>query len=355
MSRFFRMLALIALVAAAPLAAQGDLPGRIEAGFDYWQTLSSGATAYPFSSDPLPAGFFCEGSAPFKGVINFEGVPLTTEPAGILGTTDTVIERLDEAVFNARGIAKTRIRGYALNLVGSELVKNSCGSWKVTAALADDQPVTEMIFRREHQFGGNFDANLRLKIQVSFTNVDSGAVRSVIREVHLPTVHSVPFAFKLDASSTTLTPSYQPATYTATACRSLINATVSTQPIEVLDGHVNTADRPDSIREKRSRNPMTLKAAVVTGCLCNSQGQCMPVYSWHDPCAQVTYDCELHFTQTPCQLGYTSQCPVVVVDEFEEQLKVLRQRGILNVDPEVALWKQLRSPAEISRDQEKIK
>jgi hypothetical protein len=338
-------MALIALVAVAPLAAQGDLPGRIEAGFDYWQTLSSGATAYPFANDPLPAGFFCAGSEPFKGVVNFEGVPLTTEPAGILGTTDTIIERLDEAVFNARGVAKTRIQGRALNLVGTDLLKNSCGAWKVTAALADDQPVTEMIFRREHQYGGNFDANLRLKIQVSFTNVDSGAVRSVVREVHLPTVNSVPFAFKLTAT-------YQPATYTATACRSLINANLLTQGIEVLDGRVQTGDRPGRITEKRSADiPMTLKTAVVTGCLCNPQGQCMPVYSWHDPCATATYDCELHFTQTPCQLGYTSQCPVEVADEFEAQLKVLRQRGILNVEPEVALQKQLRTPAEIAREQ----
>lgn len=348
MSRFFRLLALIALVAAAPVAAQGDLPGRIEAGFDFWQTLSSGATAYPFASDPLPAGFFCAGSAPFKGVVNFEGIPLETEPAGILGTTDTIIERLDEAVFNARGVAKTRIRGRALNLAGTEPVKNACGTWKVSATLADDQPVTDMIFRREHRFGGNFDANLRLKIQVSFTNVASGAVRSVVREVHLPTVHSVPFAFKLDTEATA-TPSIQ--TYTATACRQLISADVSTLGIEVLNGRVETQARPAGITDKAmTAADVTLKAAVVTGCLCNSQGQCLPVYSWHDPCANNP-NCELHFTHTPCQLGYTSQCPVVVAEEFEDQLKVLRQRGILKEEPEVALQKQLRDPAEIARDQ----
>jgi len=347
MARSIRLLALIALVAVAPLAAQGDLPGRVEAGFDFWQTLSSGATEYPFANDPLPGGFFCRGSEPFKGVINFEGVPLTTQPAGILGTTDTIIERLDDAVFDGRGVAKTRIRGRALNLVGTELLKNSCGAWKVSAALSDNQPVTDMIFRREHQYGGNFDANLRLKIQVSFTNVDSGAVRSVVREVHLPTVHSVPFAFnKLEA---TVTPSIQ--TYTAIACRQLINFSTSIQPISVLDGRIESTGRPGRITEKgMTAADVTLKAAVVTGCLCNPQGQCLPVYSWHDPCANNP-DCEKHFTHTPCELGYKDQCPVVVATEFESQLKVLRTNGYLDEAPEVALQKQLRSPADIERDQ----
>jgi hypothetical protein len=347
---------LIALLAVAPLAAAGDLPGRVEAGFDFWQTLSSGATAYPFANDPLPAGFFCPGSEPFKGRINFEGVPLETNPASILGTTDTIIERLDNAVFNARGVAKTRIRGRALSLVATEPFKNSCGTWKVTATLANDQPVTEMIFRREHQYGGNFDANLRLKIRVAFTNVDTGAVRSVIREVHLPTVHSVPFAF------TKATATYSPATYTATACRSLIGtSTTSTQGITVLDGWVQTVDRPQAITEKRvAGGNVNLKAAVVTGCKCNADGQCMPIYSWHNPCGttppyppppQQGYDCELHFTQSPCYLGYTSQCPVYVEPVLVEQIKILRDLGYVNEDPEVVLRKQLRTREEIERDQ----
>jgi hypothetical protein len=342
---------LIALLAVAPLVAQVDLPGRIGAGFDFWQTLSSGATAYPFAGDPLPAGFFCAGSEPFKGVVNFEGVPLDTRPAGILGTTDTIIECLDEAVFNARGVAKTRIRGRALNLVATEPVKNACGTWKVTAALADDQPVTDMIFRREHRYGGNFDANLRLKIQVAFTNVDTGAVRSVIREVHLPTVHAVPFAFKIATATATATPSYQPATYTAAACRSLVSDNVLTQGIEVLDGRVETVERPAGVTEKgAANNEVTLKADAITGCLCNPEGQCMPVYSWHNPCATPGYDCEKHFTHPPCALGYGTPCL-----QFEalltQQLKILRQRGYLNEEPEVAIQRVLRSREDIERDQ----
>lgn len=349
MVRWIRLTALIALLAAAPLAAAGDLPGRVEAGFDFWQTLSSGATAYPFANDPLPAGFFCSGSEPFKGVINFEGIPLDTQPAGILGTTDTIIERLDEAVFNGRGVAKTRIRGRALNLVGTEPLKNACGTWKVTASLADDQPVTEMIFRREHRFGGNFDANLRLKIRVAFTNVDTGAVRSVVREVHLPTVHSVPFAF---AKATLSTATYTPQTYTAVACRQLVNTTVSTQAITVLDGWVQTVDRPQGATEKRvAANDVNLKAAVVTGCLCNSSGQCMPVYSWHDPCSTPGYDCEKHFTHSPCELGYEEQCPADVEPVLVEQIKVLRDLGYVHEDPEVVLRKQLRTREAVERDQ----
>ena len=184
---------LLLVIAAIPAMAERPID-RVPAGVDYRQTLSSGATAYDFSTNPIPAGFFCAGSAPFKGRVNFEGVPLHTEPAGILGTTDTIIERLSDAVFDDNGTARTLIRGRALNLRGTDTLKTSCGGFKVTANLTDNQPTSPMVFHSEHKYGGTFDAQLRLRVQVNFTNVRTGKKFSLTRDVYLPTVNNTPFA-----------------------------------------------------------------------------------------------------------------------------------------------------------------
>jgi hypothetical protein len=161
---------LLLAVAAMPVLAAHPID-RVPAGLDYWQTLSSGATMYDFSDNAIPAGFFCDGSKAFKGRVNFEGVPIHTEPANILGTTDTVIERLDDAVFDDSGTAHTRIRGRVLNLQATDLLSTSCGKFKVTANLTDNQPVSPMVFHSLNQYGGTFDAQLRLRVRINFTNV----------------------------------------------------------------------------------------------------------------------------------------------------------------------------------------
>src|SRR5262249_403900 len=144
---------------------------RVPAGLDYWQTLSSGATAYSFASNPIPAGFFCAGSAAFTGDVSFEGVPVQTNPPPILGTTDTGIDALDDAVFDAQGNARTRIRGRSLNLVSTEPLKSSCGLFKVTANLDANQPDSPMVFHRTFLYGGTFDAQLKLRVDINFTNL----------------------------------------------------------------------------------------------------------------------------------------------------------------------------------------
>lgn len=328
---------LLLAVAALPVLAASPID-RVPAGLDYWQTLSSGATMYDFSNNAIPAGFFCNGSAPFKGSVNFEGVPIHTEPAGILGTTDTVIERLDDAVFDDSGTAHTRIRGRVLNLTGTDLLKNACGKFKVTAHLTPNQPTSPMVFHAVNQYGGTFDAQLRLRVQVDFTNVKTHQVLSLTRDVYLPTVNNTPFAIgkaaQVDCAST---------------------ATVAAADVRLADGQpLISHDRPTGAGEKATTGTSTgTSTSVVTGCYCNSDGVCMQTYSWHDPCAGETYDkCEKHFTTSPCDLGYTSQCTKAASQQnYLLQLKELRDRGYITDSPETALRKQIRSAAEIERDQ----
>ncbi len=324
------VLALCTLLAVAALPAVAGPIDRVPAGLDYWQTLSFGATAYSFAKEPLPAGFFCAGSPAFKGEVLFEGVPLRTEPAGILGTTDTVIERLDDAVFNARGEATSRLRARALNLRATEPVKTACGSFKVTAGLTEDQPVTSITFHRQHKFGGTFNADLRLRVRIDFTNLQTGKVSSLVRDVFLPTVGDAPFACGKAATQYCVKP-VDPASAAAVTL--------------VSDGRPLMTERPGQIDKAA--------ATCVTGCECNPRtGQCMTTYCWHDPCATAPYDCELHFTSSPCDLGYRQFCDSETAQaNFLEQLRVLHEQGIVNEKPEVILKSQTRTARQIEKDQ----
>jgi hypothetical protein len=329
--------ALLAM-AALPAVAAPNPVDRVPAGVDYWQTLSFGATAYGFARDPLPAGFFCAGSAPFTGEVMFEGVPLHTEPAGILGTTDTVIERLDDAVFNARGVATSRLRARALNLRATEPVKTACGSFKVTASLTEDQPVTSITFHRRNKYGGIFNADLRLRIRIDFTHLQTGKVSSLVREVYLPTVGDAPFACG-KAAVAACTPSAEPVNAAAVKL--------------VADGRPLMSARPGGQLDKATTS------TCVTGCLCQTQTgadtgsppQCLTTYCWHDPCRNNP-DCEKHFTHTPCELGYEQFCDSETTQaNYLEQLRVLREMGIVNEKPETILKSQTRSAGQIGKDQ----
>jgi hypothetical protein len=345
MKRGLFVCVLLLAVAALPALAASPID-RVPAGLDYWQTLSSGATMYDFSNNAIPAGFFCNGSAPFKGRVNFEGVPIHTEPAGILGTTDTVIERLDDAIFDDSGTAQTRIRGRVLNLQGTDLLKNACGKFKVTANLTPNQPTSPMVFHAVNKYGGTFDAQLRLRVQVNFTNVKTKQTFSLIRDVYLPTVNNTPFAIGKTAQvDCAATGTVAAADVRLADGRPLLSRPAGTSQKATLSGSGETT----------SPAPGTdpTPAYTVTGCYCNDAGQCLTTYSWHDPCAGETYDkCEKHFTYTPCQLGYTSQCTKSATQQnYLDQLKVLHDRGYLTESPETVLRKQIRSAAEIERDQ----
>jgi hypothetical protein len=117
------VLVLALVVGVSPLAADPV----IQRGIDVFTTTGSGTTYYSFADNPIPKGFFCKRSAAFAGRVTFKGLPLVTGIPGQLRGADTVIERLDDAVFNADGTAQTRIRVRALSLVSTAPLKTACG------------------------------------------------------------------------------------------------------------------------------------------------------------------------------------------------------------------------------------
>jgi hypothetical protein len=203
------ILAGLALLLAIPAFAGSPV---ITNGIDLWRTPANGGTFVDFATNPLPAGFFCASSAPFTGRVVFTGVPVKTHPAGALGGADTIIQRLDDAVFtrNAafqpfklRGIdgslspvdpasfrgqevAVTRLQVKAISFASARPVSTACGPYTVTASLAGEQPVTEMVIQREGEQGGRFYAPLSLRVKLTFTPVRGGVPVEVVRGIEFP-------------------------------------------------------------------------------------------------------------------------------------------------------------------------
>lgn len=183
--------ALITLVTAPGFAAAPV----ISSGIDVWHTSEDGSSFTDLSQNPIPADFFCSGSKSFAGRIHFKGGPLATEPPGALEGIDTVIQRLDDAVFDDTGVARTRLQVKALSLIGVEPLDVGCGRFEVAATLAGDQPITEMTILREGEHGGTYLAPLSLAVRLTFTPLDRDAPPlELIQNISLEAIPDAPWS-----------------------------------------------------------------------------------------------------------------------------------------------------------------
>jgi hypothetical protein len=144
----------------------------IQNGIDVWMTRGDGTTFIDFAKTPIPAGFFCSRSTPFASKVVFRGEPIVTGTPGALGATDTIVQRLDDAAFNKRGVAVTRMQVRALSLKSMAPIETGCGKFAASVRLDGVQPITQMVITRDNENGGRFSAPLWLNVKVSFTPVD---------------------------------------------------------------------------------------------------------------------------------------------------------------------------------------
>lgn len=171
MKKVFVGVLALAILAALPAAAA---PVRsIENGIDVWITPGDGTSYIEFAQEPIPKGFFCPNSAAFKGRVALKGRPLTTGNPGELGGADTIVQRLDNATFDAKGVATTRIQLRALQLESVAPVKTSCGDFYVRVTLSGTQPTTKMRIIKDDESSGRFVAPIQVRYKISFfsTNV----------------------------------------------------------------------------------------------------------------------------------------------------------------------------------------
>jgi len=188
MKRLSCFIVVLAVFMALPAAAADRV---IYNGVDLWRTPGDGSTFAEFKKTPIPAGFFCFKSEPFTGRIGFRGVPIATNVRGALGATDTIVQRLDDATFNRRGVAETRLQVRAINFEGLAPVKTACGDFIAKLSLDGEQPITRMRIIRENAAGGRFMAPIAVKIKISFTPVGRPAtepleIRQSLRFPPLP-------------------------------------------------------------------------------------------------------------------------------------------------------------------------
>jgi hypothetical protein len=185
----------LALVFAASAFAADRV---IQNGIDGWATPASGSTFVDFAKTPIPAGFFCPGSSPFTGKLTLQGKPLVTGTPGALGATDTIVQRLDDAAFNQRGVAVTRIQFRALSLKSIQPIKTSCGQFTATASLDGVQPITRMVITRQNEKGGYFTAPLSLNAKITFQPVGrpSREALEIATPVRFPGTVQVPWRSK---------------------------------------------------------------------------------------------------------------------------------------------------------------
>lgn len=145
-------------------------------GIDTWTTQGDGSSFIDFSQEPIPAGFFCQGSRAYTGTVVWRGVTVATDPQV---AADTIVERLDDATFDRLGRATTRLKVRALSLESVAPIRTECGSYNVRTSLAGGQPTTRMQIFLEGQNGGRYLAPLALNVRLTFTPADRKAGRSL--------------------------------------------------------------------------------------------------------------------------------------------------------------------------------
>jgi len=182
-----RCILVLALALALAVTSAAGASEPIRKGVDVWVTVA-GMAHTTFADEPIPAGFFCPDSRPFTGMVTLKGVPLAVTPGAGLGGVDTIVRRLDDAVFNAKGEASTRIQLMALSLASIQPIETSCGKYDVAVSLAPgEQPTTTMRIFLENSLGGTYSAPLALNTRIVFTPVggDKSSRRELTRRVDL--------------------------------------------------------------------------------------------------------------------------------------------------------------------------
>lgn len=193
---------LLSLVASAPLWAAD---ATVRRGIDVFRTPADGSTFYDFAKNPIPAGFFCKRSQAFAGRVAFKGLPLATGAAGQLWNGDTVVERLDDATFDATGVARTRLQFRALSLVSVAPLKTACGDFHVYVSLGGKQRVTAMAIHRTKESGGDFVAPLAVNARMTFVPVRAartkGAPKLELAGAFTFPAHPLPWSFASQGSA----------------------------------------------------------------------------------------------------------------------------------------------------------
>lgn len=160
----------------------------LEPGVDLWTSPPGVSFDNHFTASPIPADFFGPGSDPFDGSVCLAGSPLTTNPPGILGTTDCIIRRnLSLPLSGVPAMGAVPIEIVALNLVSCQPITVTYNSgppqqWNVQVTLSSNVPQQQgqMTVRKECCNGGTFDSQLPVLPKFIFSEVGNPTNQRVL-------------------------------------------------------------------------------------------------------------------------------------------------------------------------------
>ena len=168
--RFLGIVLCALVLAALPAAAQ-----TLTAGIDVWTTPGDGSAYVDFTDNPLPAGFFCVSSQPFAQRITLKGSPIVTSPAGVLGSTDTVVERASDVdLGNGQGSTQIRVRAISFVNRTAISVPGCSDTFSAQVGLNGTAPAGSITISRSGAAGGTFDASFSVPGRITFTNNTTG-------------------------------------------------------------------------------------------------------------------------------------------------------------------------------------
>lgn len=170
-------IALLALVAAAltlPASAQ-----IIPAGDDRWVTPADGGTSFVFPPGDIESLCGAMTMYDWDRRVTLRGVPFPGFD------WDTVVTRLKDADL-CSGQAVVPIRVRQLHFESIALHRTPCGKihWDVTQLA--NQPTTEMVIQQDHATGGNFRADLQIRVAFRGTTSDGDEIGTLIYTLALP-------------------------------------------------------------------------------------------------------------------------------------------------------------------------
>ena len=190
----------------AALPALAD--NTITAGIDIWQTKNDGNT---YADLTLPAGFFCTTSAALAAHVALAGNPIATSPSGVLGATDTVIERLGDATFNVNNQATVNaiVRAASFKSTSPVSVTGCSGSslWDVKSSAAPTQSAFPITITRPSSTatGGTFSGSVTISPRLTFTQQGTGVQRTLDQAAVTFTTSGAEWTFQPGSGGVTYT------------------------------------------------------------------------------------------------------------------------------------------------------
>jgi hypothetical protein len=166
----------LAILVGAPAAAQ-----VIPKGIDYWRTPLNG-TKFKLPDKDVEALCKKAPDPSWNHEVTLRGIPAQGSD------WDSAVARLENAKFDDKGNASTRVQFRSLSLISTAPSDTPCGRLIWTARLAKGpQPITPMKITKRSDQGGVFQADLALRVEMQANHFDTGAyVGRLFFDIKLP-------------------------------------------------------------------------------------------------------------------------------------------------------------------------